>query len=85
MRRHIRRSTIQAGLESRRVSNSGLVATFALIELAKFLRSVLRSGEILMQTRATLRNALRKRNYELPGVSNDMQSNETLRNSLGSN
>jgi hypothetical protein len=38
-----------------------------------------------MQNRATLRNALRKRNYELPGVSNDMQSSETLRNLLGLN
>jgi hypothetical protein len=38
-----------------------------------------------MQNRATLRNAMRKRNYELPGVSNDMQSSETLRNSLGLN
>jgi len=50
-----------------------------------FLRSVLRSGKILMRNRATLRNALRKRNYELPSVSNDMQSSETLRNSLGLN
>jgi hypothetical protein len=38
-----------------------------------------------MQNRATLRNALRKRNYETPSVSNDMQSSETLRNSLGLN
>jgi hypothetical protein len=38
-----------------------------------------------MQNRATLRNALRKRNYELPSVSNDMQTSETLRNSLGLN
>jgi hypothetical protein len=38
-----------------------------------------------MQNRATLRNALRKQNYELPSVSNDMQSSETLRNSLGLN
>jgi hypothetical protein len=38
-----------------------------------------------MRNCATLRNALRKRNYELPGVSNDMQSSETLRNSLGLN
>ena len=38
-----------------------------------------------MQNRATLRNALRKRNYELPSVSNDMQSSEMLRNSLGLN
>src|SRR5215510_6484842 len=38
-----------------------------------------------MQNRATLRNALRKRNDELPSVSNDMQSSETLRNSLGLN
>jgi hypothetical protein len=50
-----------------------------------FLRSVLRSGTILMQNRAILRNALRKRNYELPSVSNDMQSSEVLRNSLGLN
>ena len=38
-----------------------------------------------MQNQATLRNALRKRNHELPGVSNDMQSSERLRNSLGLN
>ena len=38
-----------------------------------------------MRNRTTLRNALRKRNYELPSVSNDMQSSETLRNSLGLN
>jgi hypothetical protein len=38
-----------------------------------------------MQNRATLRNALRKRNYELPGVSNAVQSSETLHNSLGLN
>jgi hypothetical protein len=51
----------------------------------KILRSVLRSGKILMQNGAILRNALRKRNYESLGVSNDMQSSETLRNSLGLN
>ena len=50
-----------------------------------FLRSILRSGKILMQDRATVRNAMRKRNYELPGVSNAVQSSETLRNSLGLN
>jgi hypothetical protein len=50
-----------------------------------FLRFVLRSGKILMQNCATLRNALRKRNDELPIGSNDMQSSETLRNSLGLN
>jgi hypothetical protein len=38
-----------------------------------------------MQIRATLRNELRRQNYELPSVSNDMQSSETLRNSLGLN
>ena len=38
-----------------------------------------------MQNHAILRNALRKRNYELPSVSNDMQSSEVLRNSLGLN
>jgi hypothetical protein len=42
-------------------------------------------GQILMQNRAILRNALRKQNYELPNVSNNMQSSETLRNSLGLN
>jgi hypothetical protein len=50
-----------------------------------FLRSILRSGKIWLQNRAILRNALRKRNDELPSVSNDMQSSETLRNSLGLN
>jgi hypothetical protein len=49
---------------------------------AIFLWSVLRSRKILMQNRTTLRNALRKRNYESPSVSNDMQSSERLRNSL---
>jgi hypothetical protein len=38
-----------------------------------------------VQNCAILRNALLKRNYKLPGVSNDMQSSETLRNSLGLN
>ena len=38
-----------------------------------------------MQNHATLRNALRKRNYQLLSVSNDMQSSETLWNSLGVN
>src|SRR5262249_20692866 len=50
-----------------------------------FLRSVLRSEENLLQNCAILRNALRKRSDELPSVSNDMQSSETLRNSLGLN
>jgi hypothetical protein len=39
----------------------------------------------LLQNGAILRNALRKRNYEIPSVSNDMQSSETLHNSLGLN
>jgi hypothetical protein len=38
-----------------------------------------------MQNRATLRNALRKRNYELPSIGNAVQSSETMRNSLGLN
>jgi len=38
-----------------------------------------------MQNCAILRNALRKRNDELPSVSNDVQSSEKLRNSLGLN
>jgi len=39
----------------------------------------------LLQNNAIPRSALRKGNDELPGFSNDMQSNETLRNSLGLN
>ena len=58
-------------------SDPVMVADWAI-----FLWSVLRSRKILMQNRATLRNALRKRNYESPSVSNDMQSSERLRNSL---
>jgi hypothetical protein len=50
-----------------------------------FSRSFLRSEDFWLQTSAILRNALRKRNDELPSVSNDMQSSETLRNSLGLN
>jgi hypothetical protein len=42
-------------------------------------------GGFFAANSATLRNALRKRNYELPSVCNDMQSSETMRNSLGSN
>ena len=45
----------------------------------------LRSENFRRQKRAILRNALRKQNYELPGVSNDMQRSETLCNSLGLN
>jgi hypothetical protein len=54
-------------------------------ETPELSRSVLRSEDFWLQNSAILRNALRKRNYELPSVSNDMQSSETLRNSLGSN
>src|SRR5438105_7998892 len=69
------------------ISQSFLLSTGQRFRSASrnFLRSVLRSGKILMQNCATLRNAMRKRNYELPSVSNDMQSSETLRNSLGLN
>ena len=42
-------------------------------------------GEILMQNSAIVRKELRKRDVELPSVSNDMQSSETLHNSLGVN
>ena len=55
------------------------------IRLIFFSRSFLRSAKILLQNCAILRNALRKRNYELPSVSNAVQSSETLRNSLGVN
>jgi hypothetical protein len=61
---------------SRRVSNSGLVATFVLIELAKFLRSVLRSSEILLQNDAMLRQAVRTLMAELPSVGNVVQHRE---------
>src|SRR5438552_6465730 len=69
------------------ISQSFLLSTGQRFRSASrnFLRSVLRSGKILMQNCATLRNAPRKRDYELPSVSNDMQSSETLRNSLGLN
>jgi hypothetical protein len=56
-----------------------------LVEDALYPLGLVRSGKILMQNHAILRNALRKRNYELPSVSNDMQSSEVLRNSLGLN
>jgi hypothetical protein len=46
---------------------------------------LLRSGNNLLQNRAILRAALRKRNDELLSVSNDVQSSETLRNSLSLN
>src|SRR5207302_2968490 len=62
-----------------------LQVTEAEAQARNFLRSVLRSSKILMQNSAILRNAVRKQNYELPGVSNDMQSSETLSNSLGLN
>ena len=52
-------------LGSGRVSNSGLVATFALIELVEFLRSVLRSSEILVQNDAMLRQAVRTPNRRI--------------------
>src|SRR3977135_3559384 len=66
-----------------RVEASALSAGQRLRSASRnFLRFLLRPSEILMQNRATLRNALRKRNYESPSVSNDMQSSETLRNSL---
>jgi hypothetical protein len=39
-------------------------------------RSFLRSDKILLQNCAILRNALRKRNDELPSGSNGMQSSE---------
>jgi hypothetical protein len=64
---------------------SGLVATFALIELAKFLRSVLRSSEILLQNDAMLRQAVRAPNGRITSVGNAVQSSEMMRNSLGLN
>jgi hypothetical protein len=45
----------------------------------------LRCAILSVQNGAILRNALRKRNYKSPSVSNDMQSSETMRNSLDLN
>jgi hypothetical protein len=53
--------------------------------LAKFLRSVLRSSEILLQNDAMLRQAVRTPNGELLSVGNAVQSSEMIRNSLGLN
>jgi hypothetical protein len=52
---------------------------------AGFFTVVSTVGQILVRNRAILRNTLQKRNDELRSVSNDMQSSETLRNSLGLN
>jgi hypothetical protein len=54
-------------------------------EIRSFHGRFLRSKKIWLQNHATLRNAPRKRNHKLAGVSNDVESNETLRNSLGLN
>jgi|SRR5215831_4400890 len=53
--------------------------------LIGFYGRFLRSGICWLQNSAILRNAVRKRNDELPSVSNDMQSSEMMRNSLGLN
>jgi hypothetical protein len=66
--------------ESRRVEALAFYGSTTQKRSRNFLRSLLRSVKILMQNCATVRDALRKRNDELPGVSNDMQSSETLRN-----
>jgi hypothetical protein len=72
-----------------RVTPRGVVSflqvTQAEAQARNFLRSILRLGKISLQNCAILRNALRKRNHELPGVSNNVQSSETLRNWLGLN
>ena len=72
-----------------RVTPRGVVSflqvTEAEAKARNFLRSILRLSKISLQNCAILHNAVRKRNYELPGVSNDMQNSETLRNSLGLN
>ena len=65
-----------------RVTPRGVVSflqvTEAEAQARNFLRSILRLGKISLQNCAILRNALRKRNYQLPTVSNDMQTSETL-------
>ena len=50
-----------------------------------FLRSFLRSAKILLQNGATLSNALRMLNRQIPSVGNTVQSSEMIRNSLGLN
>ena len=50
--------------------------------LQRYSRSFLRSDKFLLQNCAILCNTMRKRNDELPSISNDTQSSETLRNSL---
>src|SRR5262249_18784500 len=75
----------KADLWSQATTIPWLSREFRLIGLAKFLRSVLRLREILLQNDAILRNAARKRNYKLPSGSNGMQSSEMMRNSLGLN
>ena len=67
--------------QSRRVEASAFYKSTTLKRKPRnFLRSVLRSGKILMQNCSTVRDALRKQNDELRTVSNDMQSNQTLPN-----
>ena len=51
----------------------------------RFSRSFLRSGKILLQAGAILRNALQNPNAELPSVSNAVQHSENVPNSLGLN
>ena len=52
---------------------------------ARFSRSFLRSAPFRCKTVQLCETPYERRTTKLPGVSNDMQSSETLRNSLGLN
>jgi hypothetical protein len=56
--------------------------TRAKAKQLNFSRSVLWSAKILVQNVAILGNTVRMLNRQIPSVSNHMQSNEMLRNSL---
>jgi hypothetical protein len=57
----------------------------SLCHLGIFLRSVLRSGKILLQKCAILRNAARVSLAMIISEKHAVQSGETIRNSLGLN
>jgi hypothetical protein len=72
---------VQAGTEFCRKSGDD----FRAHRVERFLRSVLRSGKILLQNGAILGNTLRILNRQIPGASNAVQNSETMGNSLGVN
>lgn len=75
----------RAKAQSRRVEASAFYGQRLISASRNFLRSLLRSDKFCCKIAQLCANALRKRNYELPCVSNDTQSSATLRSSLGLN